>query len=581
MKYWKNEALKKTLRDRVGSIMIIINFYEGFVSEIRAFFLGYRLARIHHDEMVMDLSQFYRGSFWSYHMDLLKIPEIKKISYRDVDVIKYIEQEYGRSVTVVENGVQLETIHRSYNKDDIYYIVNDSYFYDEFFMLHKEFFFRYIGDDAITQELYSMIDVKIQSGEYSAILKKIKAPDEFSVGVHIRLGDFFNLGWIVEEDFLFYRAAIQWFRDHEKDTMFYIFSDDIWMARRILGEADDIKYVHFTFSYQSDIEELLCLAECDGRILDKKSTYGLFAEAVAQNRLKKDGLTVIIKERHFQKDAGNKDYVEKATNTDNGVNKRVYFGNYKELGTDEIKEYSKKYTFKVPGETHCDDSHQELFNTTRGILFATRQTYVKAYPHGLQYFAHYLSGCSYRVGFIGKSINMCSEEENTACLEIVIDGATIESGMNSLESNIHLFAYTQLNKYKLYDAFYEKFRERFDLTSLVVIVRKPIALPPVEKHGDIVFVFIDFTDPFDEESKTCIKEYTSEEIKYMYSNADLVITFDKRIAEKCELKKKTYYIDLGNVYPLTMEPKSENSTQQLRNGMDNYCKEIMMIINGI
>ena len=559
-------------------ITIIVNFYEGFVSEIRAFFLGYRLAKIHQDELVMDISQFYRGSFWSFHMDLLNIPEIKKISFRDIDVVKCIENKYNKQVVVVENGTQLEKIHNSYDKNEIYYIINDSYFYDDFFLLHREFFFRYIGDDNITQELFSTIEVKKPSREYSKMLKMIKAPENVSVGVHIRLGDFYNVGWIVEKDFEFYRAAIQLFRELEANAKFFIFSDDIEMASKILGEKDDIVYVHFPFSYQSDIEELLCIAECKRRILDKKSTYGLFAEAVAQNRHKNDGLTVIIKERHFQDNAGNKEYVEKATNTDEGVNQREYFGMYKELDASDIKHYAQKYGYKAQGRYTTDDG-KEKKSSIRGVVFATRQTYAKSCPHGLQYLAHFLSKHDYIVGFIGKNMDCGEEIQNI--LSYVFEHSDVELGMNSLVSEIQLFSYNLLNKYMLYTGFYDEYRRQNELEKLYIVVRKPIALPPLEKHGDNIYIFIDFTDPWDEESKNCLKEYDAEEIDYMYDNADYVITFNNKVSERGYLKNKVIYIDLDRAYPSMLEPMGEQSPQQLRNGMDKYCNEIMKVLDSI
>ncbi len=558
--------------------MIIINVYEGFVSEIRAFFLAYRLSRVHNDKMILDLSQFYRGSFWSYHMDLLCIPNVDKIAFRDYDSVKCLEREYGKIVTIIRDGIQLEEIHKRYNNEEIYYLINDSYIYDDFFVLHREYYFRHIGSDNITKELFSMIKLKKPSKQYIELRNTISDLTCTSVGVHIRLGDFYNVGWIVEKDFDFYKAAIQWFRENKDEVKFFIFSDDLRGARDILGEYDDLEYVQFDFSYQSDIEELFCLASCDCRVLDKKSTYGLFAETIAQNQYNTNGLTAIIKERHFQNDAGNKDYVEKATNTDEGVNKREYFGIYKEFDENEIERYSNRYIH----DNTSTNTYREAYTVCvcDSVVFATRQTYVKAFPHGLQYLAHYLAKHNYNVGFIGKRMDIDGAEQSTA-LTTVFNNICIESGMNSLVSDVKVIDYKLLNELRLYNDFYKIWKEKYKVSTLKVIVRKPIALPPMEKHGDDVFIFIDFSDPFDYESLCCRKEYKLSDIEYLYENADFIITFDKTIEQKWSKTKAIRYIDLGQVYPYTFRTLGGDISYQLRRGMENYSKEIQTIIENI
>lgn len=558
--------------------MILVNVYEGFVSEIRAYFLAYRLAVVHQDDFVLDLSQFYQGSFWTYHLDYLRIPDVRKIVYRGFDKKEFFKVKYGKEIVVIENGMELEKIHCIYDKRKLYYIINDSYMYDDFFDLHSEYFFRYIGSDIVTKNLFSMLELNTCSEDMAAFMRELKEKTTTSVGIHIRLGDFFNVGWIVEEDFAFFRAAVQWFREKENSPEFYVFSDDICMAEEILGKAKDIKYIHFPFSFQSDIEELICLALCDHRILDKKSTYGLFAETIAQNKYGKDGMTLILKERHFQNDAGNRDYVEKAVNTDNGPNKKMYFGCYKELSSEEVALYDDRYNIISAGVPEYVSNTVES-NLKKGlVVFAVRQTYMKAMPRGMEYLAHYMSKLNYSVHFIGIKGECLSDE--TKCMDWVFENSVLEHGLNSLVSDICLYSYEVLNTERLYTEFIGRLKNERDCESAIVIVRKAIALPPISQHGQDKYVFIDFSDRFDEEAVKCISEYSVQEINYLYENSDIIITFDRDIQKKWANmgKENVWYIDLEKIYPQFFICENNKAPEILRTALDNYCENILKTI---
>lgn len=556
--------------------MIVVNTYEGFVSEIRAYILGYRLASDLNDDFMLDLSQFYKGSFWNYHLDYLNIPKVKKVFFREKKIAKCLEKIFEKDVVVVNNGDELEFVHQNYNKEKLYYIINDSYCYDSFFERHQEYFYRYVGSDIVTKKLFSGFNLKYYSMECRDFFDRIDSSKEIAVGIHIRLGDFFKVGWIVEKDFLFYKAAIQYIREQFANTHFYVFSDDIEMAKSIIGFAVDIEYVHFAFSGQSDIEELMCLAKCDYRILDKKSTYGLFSETISRNCFDNKGLTLIIKERHFQDDAGNKEYVEKLVNTNEGVNKNEYLGWFKELDDNDIKKYVEKCITK-PYEKEDHNYKRNYKESEQGkiVIFITTQSYSDSQPRGIENLAHCFAKKGYSTHFVGAK-GVCEENCNDI-LGWILENKYISHGMNSLVSDVNVYSYEMLNKYEVYTEFVERIKAEHNCNQAIVIVRKAKALPSRNEHNGNKYVFIDFSDDYDEES---IKNRSIDvdELNDLYKNAGVIITFDDEIRSKWEKENIIKSINTELFYKNYLYKEDNDNTEEILSNIIKLNNEIIRII---
>ena len=119
--------------------MVIVKLYEGLTSEFRNFVIGYRMTISQNDLLCFDLSDFYNGSFWSYHLDCLEIPKYKKLFFRG-DALSAIKKIYDAEIIEIEDGIDLNNAISHYNKNSIYYLKSDSFAYDSFLEMNKKNF---------------------------------------------------------------------------------------------------------------------------------------------------------------------------------------------------------------------------------------------------------------------------------------------------------------------------------------------------------------------------------------------------------------------------------------------------------
>ncbi len=572
--------------------MLIITIYGGFVSQVRAFYLAYRLARKYNDKLVLDLSQYYTGYYQPYLLDALKIPNIEKIALKgnELQRVSEIGRIYHVEPEVIRNGDELETVYSSYNKENLYYIVNDCCEYDSFCGIHKEFFYRYTGNDEVTNDIISMIQCYGASPNFDFLKKSLA--DKKSVGIHIRLRDFIKVGWMVEKDFAFYRAAVQWYREHLETPVFYVFSDDIECARNILGNCEDIKYVKLCGGYIADIEELLCLAKCENRILTKKSNYSLLAALLAQKVWGNNGYTLIIEKMNLAEFAGSYEYVDNNYNKNQGCHRNEDLGKYVLLSSEEIATYESRFKLVTKEEKRkdsisipdsCFDSYffneKEIWEKGREVyaknensvayeeyprileykfnqyminrkkaafLFLTFQTYSESVVSGMQHMAHYFAHLGHEVHFVGKRSNDINA--GSKGVKGLPANPVQAQDMNSYYYGFQLYPYDELNRTNKYVEFSRQLQKNIG-SSLVVIVRKINALPPKEEHEKypIRYVFLDFTDPYEREK--C--DYTDEEMEYLYRNADMIITYSEDIYKKWSVEDgiNVHYVDISKFYP--------------------------------
>jgi hypothetical protein len=99
------------------------------------------------------------------------------------------------------------------------------YYYGYWINMH---WFQYIRDDIVREFTFSPAE-----DAYNR-----RMTDEISgcrsVGVHVRRGDFVNLGWALGTDW--YRQSVQKIKECVRDPVFYIFSDDLRWCEASLGE---------------------------------------------------------------------------------------------------------------------------------------------------------------------------------------------------------------------------------------------------------------------------------------------------------------------------------------------------------
>lgn len=533
--------------------MIIVSLYGGLVSQIRAFYMAYKLGKKFGDVLILDLSNYYNGYYRPYILDYLAISDCMRIAVRGGmnDRLRFLGNICRQKIQTIENGEELEWVYNHFNSEKAYYLVNDCCFYDDFCRKHQEFFFRYIGDDIATLEIMNMLQMSCLSEYISNFDKQIRNKE--SVGVHIRLQDFIQVGWMVEEDYAFYRAAIQWFRLKLKEPLFIVFSDDIGLAKKILGATADIYYVENTGCDKNDVEQLLCLSKCKHRVLSKKSGFSLFASTIAQNRWKSQGYTLIIKEMNLAQNAGEKDYVDKNFNRSPFLKWEDSLCNCVQLDKKEIQELDRRYLeYK-----NCDIEENDILDISNErnkgesiVIFATLQTFSETVITGMERMAKRVAELNNEVHFIGEKNNLDSKGGDGFFW--TIQNAHQAKDFNGDSLGYTLYFYEELNRNDNYLDFIRHICQDRENEKIYVIVRKSQALPLLREHENfknIKFIFIDFTSEFEVENRKAILK---DDLHYLYTNADMVITFNRLICEeyKNELQK-IEYVDLKKFFPDT------------------------------
>ena len=213
----------------------------------------------------MFLSEYFQPDVWRYMIDNAKAADKKEVG------VPYQLLENGMNFIVLIEAadpalfsdfscMQLASAANKYNTNavklpgNVYYYgywINPGWFeaYKETFL--KELSFRPISDPLNKQYEYSILN-------------------SFSIGAHIRRGDFVRFGWTVDEDY--YNQAITHLVQISKENnienyMFFVFSDDIEWCRQNavkLGLFEDrTVFVEGNYDYKNNYIDMQLMAMCD------------------------------------------------------------------------------------------------------------------------------------------------------------------------------------------------------------------------------------------------------------------------------------------------------------------------------
>lgn len=114
-----------------------------------------------------------------------------------------------------------------------------------------------------------------------------------SIGVHVRRGDFVNLGW--DKGLEYYIKGMEWIQSQKEKCRFYIFTDDKLWVREQFPMCKDVTIIDIS-TETSEIDEFFLLSSCKHQIISE-STFGWWAAYLNTN---KDKLIVIPHEAKGQ-----------------------------------------------------------------------------------------------------------------------------------------------------------------------------------------------------------------------------------------------------------------------------------------
>ena len=243
----------------------------GFASQFNKYVLGYALSKRLGTELRLDLSDYHYGYFRPYSLCYLTIPGHKLI----------IEKNIKKALPGVHEVKNSEDMRRmlAYPRGN-YWINREEEDYQDF--LDEEPGLEIgVSSEALR---YLALRPDLKADFFSKFCREVDA--EKAVAVHVRRGDFVNLGW--EDQLEFYKAAIEWFCNRLKGVQFYFFSNDLTWVSQQFGKRASFHYVSSAQGNLGDVQELLCMAYCRYRILSRFSGYGFLANILSAYQRGKD-----------------------------------------------------------------------------------------------------------------------------------------------------------------------------------------------------------------------------------------------------------------------------------------------------
>lgn len=147
------------------------------------------------------------------------------------------------------------------------------------FWQNTSYFDKYLLDLKSQFQPNYNIDISVQT-LWDQIVRKE------SIGIHVRRGDFVNLGW--DKGLEYYLKGMKWIQSQKEECCFYIFTDDKSWVRKQFAMRRDVTIIDIS-TQTSEIDEFFLLSSCKHQIISE-STFGWWAAYLNMN---KDKLVVV------------------------------------------------------------------------------------------------------------------------------------------------------------------------------------------------------------------------------------------------------------------------------------------------
>lgn len=279
--------------------MVIVRLWGGLGNQMFQYACGYAVARRNNTNLALD-TRFFTKEF------IEKNPHFTKQRLNIIDFpLKYNEQLNVNGELQFISFLQNRTVSRIiripkrfcihtdgllYEKETrlsfLPYILNnnsaniylDGYWQcEKYFLDYKEELKEQFSTNSVVARNYA---------EATGIL------NSNSVAVHLRLGDYVNkkkksarYNYIINPNY--YVLAINEIRKSLPDAKFYIFSNDMKKARKLLGDSSEFQYMNENRQL-TDIEEFEVMSLCENHIISN-STFSWWALWLSDE---KDGIKI-------------------------------------------------------------------------------------------------------------------------------------------------------------------------------------------------------------------------------------------------------------------------------------------------
>lgn len=257
--------------------IMVINFAGGFANNIYNFCMGYALAKELNYSIVFDITNIICG----YRLDYFDIPDYKKIVHH-----------WHGSVQAIDKGMEIwpySCMPFNYISQKEYASIEDAVKLNNYgsnlaVADWHSLFDRYRYWWKYKDEIIAMFRLRDETDHPNIMAFRESIKNRVSVGVHLRRCGVDTVSYNIDVTDDYYRSAVVYFRRlFGSKALFCVFSDDIRYAMSVLGDSEDIRYIHFLGYEDADFEEFICLSLCDHRILNNNSTFSSAAEMINEN----------------------------------------------------------------------------------------------------------------------------------------------------------------------------------------------------------------------------------------------------------------------------------------------------------
>lgn len=273
--------------------MVIVRLWGGLGNQMFQYACGYALAKRHNEKLILD-TRFYNEDFLKknphFSKQQLNIVEFpikynQKIDNNDFRTINFFQKRIiSRIIRIpskfnIKVGKQTKYIKETrlrflpyIENIEAYNIYLDGYWQTE------KYFIKYKKE---IKEQFSLESVVAQEYGIENELKNVN-----SVSIHLRMGDYetkkkksVRYNYLVNPEY--YVNAIEEIRKRIHNPRFFIFSNDMKKAKKLLGCSPEFVYVNED-RRMTDLEEFEIMSLCSNHIISN-STFSWWAAWLSDN----------------------------------------------------------------------------------------------------------------------------------------------------------------------------------------------------------------------------------------------------------------------------------------------------------
>ena len=256
--------------------MITVEVSGGLGNQMYKFAFGFAMAKKFHQPLSIDTSISDYVDFRDFGLDELSVSYEKRISYRRGKSLWHRCFRHLREKKALGDVIAV-----CQGKDPYYY----SECFEQQIGSEGDFYlyggwanYRYF--DGIREEIQRIFLPKETDAEVESLAEKFQLED--SVAIHVRRGDYLNLGITLLPDY--YQQAIQKMMDEQakKNLQFYVFSDDIEYCKQLFAPFGTESF-HFP-QYQNEhktVYDMYLMSRCKNLII-ANSTYSWWSAYLAK-----------------------------------------------------------------------------------------------------------------------------------------------------------------------------------------------------------------------------------------------------------------------------------------------------------